>query len=417
MASFVLSFVGSQDPYSKQTNEEGSIVTLLNFLAQRSTPLKKVVLLYTSGTADNARDTRVYIESESQFTGVEVELIPVDQKLSEDPANLLLAAQEARQGLERVKCQMQPGDRLEFNASSGTPVMKSSFSLLQAAGHASQSQVWQVRNPREMKPGQDRVFPTDVSVLRQEFDRKRIEQQITDYNYSGAILEVAASGLGNDRLNGLLEYARCRKAFDFQGASAAIQPLAGQIADRWFQEIDQLCQGSKPALLAEVYFNAVLAIKNRDYYTFFTRVFGLQENVLKYFVAQIAPLPTAKHQTADFWRAVQDFENGRVYQVLAQKAQSREEIRMIYFPNRPTMLEMLRCFDHHQDLVQTLEALEGLCGDRNRLVHEFKGISQLDDPAEILRQLRFILKDIVEISRTDHPFNALNADMQATLPS
>lgn len=417
MASFVLSFVGSQDPYSKQTNEEGSIVTLLNFLVQRSTPLKKVVLLYTSGTADNARDTRVYIESESQFTGVEVELIPVDQKLSEDPANLLLAAQEARQGLERVKCQMQPGDRLEFNASSGTPVMKSSFSLLQAAGHAGQSQVWQVRNPREMKPGQDRVFPTDVSVLRQEFDRKRIEQQITDYNYSGAILEVATSGLGNDRLNGLLEYARCRKAFDFQGASAAIQPLVGQIADRWFQEIDQLCQGSKPALLAEVYFNAVLAIKNRDYYTFFTRVFGLQENVLKYFVAQIAPLPTAKHQTADFWRAVQDFENGRVYQVLAQKAQSREEIRMIYFPNRPTMLEMLRCFDHHQDLVQTLEALEGLCGDRNRLVHEFKGISQLDDPAEILRQLRFILKDIVEISRTDHPFNALNADMQATLPS
>jgi hypothetical protein len=417
MGSFVLSFVGSQDPYSKQTNEEGSIVTLLNFLVQRSTPLKKIVLLYTSGTAENALETQIYIASESQFAEVDVELIPVDQKLSEDPANLLLAAQEAKQGLERVKCQMKPGDRLEFNASSGTPVMKSSFSLLQAAGHAGQSQVWQVRNPREMKPGQDRVFPTDVSVLRQEFDRKRIEQQIADYNYSGAILEVAASGLGNDRLKGLLEYARCRKAFDFQGASAAIQPLAGQIADRWFQEIAQLCQGSKPALLAEVYFNAVLAIRNRDYYTFFTRVFGLQENVLKYFVAQIAALPTAKHQTAQFWQAVKAFEQGRIYQVLEQKAQTREEIRMIYFPNRPTMLEMLRCFDHHKDLVETLEALEGLCGDRNRLVHEFKGISKLDDPAEILRQLRLILKDIVEISRTDHPFNALNVDMQATLPS
>jgi len=417
MVSIVLSFVGNQDPYSNQTQEEGSIITLLKFLASHPVTIRKVVLLHTEGTAQNAQDTRDYIISEAKFTDLNVELIPTSRELSNDPTDLLLAAQEAKRGLEQVKSQLEPGDRLEFNASSGTPAMKSAFSLLQAAGYAGNSQVWQVRNPEKMRPNQSRVFATDVLVLRQEFDRKRIEQQITDYNYSGAILEVAASGLGNDRLNGLLEYARCRKAFDFQGASAAIQPLAGQIADRWLHEIDQLCQGSKPALLAEVYFNAVLAIKNRDYYTFFTRVFGLQENVLKYFVAQIAPLPTAKHQTAEFWRAVQDFENGRVYQVLAQKAQSREEIRMIYFPNRPTMLEMLRCFDHHQDLVQTLEALEGLCGDRNRLVHEFKGISQLDDPAEILRQLRFILKDIVEISRTDHPFNALNADMQATLPS
>lgn len=415
MGSFVLSFVGSQDPYSKHTNEEGSIVTLLNFLVQRSTPLKKVVLLYTNGTAENARETQIYIASESQFAEVEVELIPVDQKLSEDPANLLLAAQEAKQGLERVKCQMQPGDRLEFNASSGTPVMKSAFSLLQAAGYTGQSQVWQVRNPKEMKPGQDRVFPTDVSVLRQEFDRKRIEQQIADYNYSGAWLELATSQLGTDRLKGLLEYARCRKAFDFNGASDAIQSLAGTIDDRWAKEIAKLRSGHKPAVLAEAYFNAVLALHNRDYFTFFTRVFGIQENVLRYAIGQLVEFPKNEPDTDRFWRELKALKSGEVYRTLERAASTDRAVRTSYFPNRLTMRLILDSYAESKALLDDLDEIEKLCADRNQMVHEFKGISRMENPEAVLNQLRRILKGIVTVSLTDNPFDRLNAEIRSAL--
>lgn len=73
--------------------------------------------------------------------------------------------------------------------------MKSAFSLLQAAGYATNGQVWQVRNPTEVKEGQTRVFPTDVTVLRQEFDLKVVKGQIEGFNYGSALANLEASGL------------------------------------------------------------------------------------------------------------------------------------------------------------------------------------------------------------------------------
>ena len=43
MASIILSFVGSQDPYSNNTNQEGSIVTLLTHLLETGQGIKQVM--------------------------------------------------------------------------------------------------------------------------------------------------------------------------------------------------------------------------------------------------------------------------------------------------------------------------------------------------------------------------------------
>ena len=170
MASIVLSFVGNQDPLAA-TDTEGSICTLLRFLlTEKQKTIKKVILLYTEGTQTKAKDTQDYIESEPDLRSLALELRATSAKLSRDPTDLRGAAEEAREGLKLVQEDMAPGDHIEFNASSGTPAMKSSFSLLQAAGYVTHGTVWQVRNPREMRPGQDHVFETDVSVLRWEFD-------------------------------------------------------------------------------------------------------------------------------------------------------------------------------------------------------------------------------------------------------
>lgn len=187
MPSIVLSFVGSQDPVSKNTEEEGSIVSLLRELKKQSILVKKAILLFTEGTKQNAIDTQEWLASESELQNIEIELVAVSAELSYDPTDLLKAAQEAKQGLELVKQQLQKGDRIEFNASSGTPAMKSAFSMLQAAGYATNGTVWQVRNPKEMKEDQSRVFQTDVSSLRKEFDLKVLRQFIAEYNYSAAL--------------------------------------------------------------------------------------------------------------------------------------------------------------------------------------------------------------------------------------
>lgn len=415
MGNIVLSFVGNQDPFAA-TETEGSIISLLRFLLNQGTTIKKVVLLHTESTAQNARDTQEHMESESQLSGLVVELIPTSWELSKDPTDLWLAAQEAKRGLEWVQSQLEPGDRVDFNASSGTPAMKSAFSLLQAAGYASNSQIWQVRNPKEMKPGQDRVFPTNVLALRQEFDRKRIEQQIADYNYSGAWLELAASQLATDRLKGLLEYARCRKAFDFNGASDAIQSLSGVIDDRWAKEIAKLRSGHKPTVLAEAYFNAVLALHNRDYFTFFTRVFGIQENVLKYLLSELIPYPQSEQETDNFWNAVQQLNNGKVGECLQQEAQTNRAVKLQYYPNRTSQMLILGCYTpKYDDVLAQVKKIQNLCADRNQMVHEFKGISRMENPDEVLNQLRRILKGIVTVSLTDNPFDRLNAEIRSAL--
>ncbi|MCG9886935.1 MAG: hypothetical protein MH825_15475 [Cyanobacteria bacterium] len=246
MASVVLSFIGNQDPYSNQTKEEGSLITLLRFLVDRGTAIARVFLLYTEGTAQNARDTKDHIETEAQLQGLAVELLPTSADLSQDPTDLLKAAQEARRGLEAVKLVMAPGDRVEFNASSGTPAMKSAFSLLQAAGYAGNGQVWQVRNPQQMREGQDRVFPTDVTVLRHEFDLQILRKLIGEFDYQAALdLLQSLEGTATDRVTVRLLTAAAawnRGKFDefFQQAKGQLDfDAQRQGAHWWWQGYEQ----------------------------------------------------------------------------------------------------------------------------------------------------------------------------------
>ena len=206
MASIILSFVGNQDPFSK-FDDEGPLVSFLRHMLTNRHEISKVMLLYTEGTKKGAFDTRDWMSTELGLDKVAVELVAVSEDLSNDPTDLLKTAQEARRGLDRLQANIGKGDRIEFNASSGTPAMKSAFSLLQAAGYVVNGQVWQVRNPKEMKQGQKHVFETDVSVLRREFELKVLRGQVEAFNYSAAFATLNDANLSGyfPALSGLLK--------------------------------------------------------------------------------------------------------------------------------------------------------------------------------------------------------------------
>ena len=63
MPSILLSFVGNQDPFSKN-HTEGSIISLVRHLTAQNHPITQSILLYTSDTAGNAQETRDWLESE-----------------------------------------------------------------------------------------------------------------------------------------------------------------------------------------------------------------------------------------------------------------------------------------------------------------------------------------------------------------
>lgn len=132
MAIILLSFVGKQDPFSSKNREEGSIVTLVKELSAENQIIKNAILLHTEGTLTEAELTKDWIEE--NYTCQKITLIPVDNKLSDDPVNLTLAIQEAKKALYFAQKLQQKGDVLALNASSGTPIMKSAWAILQSAG-------------------------------------------------------------------------------------------------------------------------------------------------------------------------------------------------------------------------------------------------------------------------------------------
>lgn len=409
MASIVLSFVGNQDPFGSKSGE-GSIVTLVKYLVENGKKIKKAILIYTEGTANGAKDTKDWLVTELGIGGEDVELVPASWELSNDPTDLLKAAQEARRGLDLARLTLEKGDRIEFNASSGTPAMKSAFSILQAAGYVANGQVWQVRNPSEMREGQMRVFATDVGVLRQEFDRKVIQKQIADFNYAGAVESLRFSSLEKDRAIALLEYGRCRMAFDFNLAFTHLQVVVNDVPSQLLQEISELRQRKLDAIAKELYFNAVIRYENREFSEFLVLLTQFQECVLALLIKRKLglDLPSNYQETGIFWEQVRTADGGQPLAALQDAYQRRGwRLTMEGFTKRPQLIGLLSCYGDLEQLIELVNFLNEYCEQRNRCVHRFEGISEVENGVELVAKLKRLIKMLVALP-SENPFDVLN---------
>jgi hypothetical protein len=419
-SSIVLSFVGNQDPYSDNTKDEGSIATLIRHLLDQNYSLRRVILLHTQDVAQKANDTKHWLQDKPfNLPEESIELVPVGAELSTDPVSLLLAVQEARKGLEKAVPFLSKQDRLEFNASSGTPVMKTSWSLLQAAGYAPHSSVWQVRNPKEMKEGQPRVFQTNVDTLKNEFDFKVVNRQIEDYNYSGALVTIKDSNLSIPLIIALLEYGQYRLAFDFNRAFNAIQPFANLVEPEFISEISSLRQKNRIALFKEVYFKAITKLENQQYADFLVDVFRFQEGFLRFLVETKLGfnLPEKFTDTLKFWNCIKQVDAGKINDFLKNYTlpHGGKLKNLEGFPSRPVLMAILEYYQQEfANLLEPLRQLNDYCEQRNRCIHSFEGVSELEDAGKIVKILRDILRQKIAVPEKN-PFYILNSKIFSLL--
>jgi hypothetical protein len=412
-SSIVLSFVGQQDPYSESTNTEGSIATLIRHLLDQKYNIRRVILLHTQDVAQKASDTKHWLQDKPfNLSEESIELVPVGEELSTDPVSLLLAVQEARKGLDKAIPYLSKQDRLEFNASSGTPVMKTSWSLLQAAGYASHSSVWQVRNPEKIKEGQPHVFQTNVDMLKNEFDFKVVKRQIEDYNYSGALVSLENSNFSTNLIIALLQYGQYRLAFDFDRAFKAIQPFASYIEPEFISEINMLCDKNQISLFKEVYFKAITKLKNQQYADFLVDVSRFQEGFLRFLVTTKLGLywPDNFRETEDFWKKLEQVDAGKLYKFMKNYTMpNRRKFKYLEgFPNRLMQIAILEYYQPEFDgLLEPLQKLNDYCEQRNRCVHNLEGVSELQDGGKIVKILRDVLQQKTEVP-DNNSFNVLN---------
>jgi hypothetical protein len=411
MASIILSFVGQQDPFAK-TETEGSIVTLVRHLVVTEHILKRVFLLHTDSTEQNAIDTRHWLLSEvSTLTPESIEIMPVSAAFSDDPVNLLLATQEAREAVDRAKKYQGLEDFLEFNASSGTPAMKTAWSVLQALGYAStRSHVWQVRNPKEMRSGQTQVFYSDVNIFKNQLDLAVIRQQIYDYNYSGALITLQESSLLSPVLHALLQYGYYRISMDFDRAFCSLSKVTPEIDPRWLQEIARLRQKAPEALLQEAYFNALIRLRTQQYADFLVGLFRLQEQVLSFLVQERLGLNVSQKpaQMAQSWQVIQQTDQGKLYQFLQDYILPKGGHLHCDRPvNRYVLQAIVEYYPQFSSIVPLIKELNQYCDLRNEAVHGFVGVSELEDQSALLNTLRKLMKQITKIP-DQNPFDSLN---------
>ena len=411
MLSIILSFVGQQDPFAK-TETEGSIVTLVRHLVATQHTLKQVFLLHTDSTQQNAIDTCQWLVSEvPTLTQDTIAVLSVSKAFSDDPVNPFLATQEARKAVQQARAYQTPEDFLEFNASSGTPAMKTAWSVLQALGDASRSHVWQVRNPKEMRSGQAHVFYSDVNSLKDELDLKVVKQQIQDYNYSGALVTLQASNLTSPIAESLLKYGHCRSVFDFNRAAQSIQSVNLAIDEQWSKEIDALRQRSYAALARECYLNAQTKLKNREYAEFLVLLSSFQETSLRALIATktSVDLRTGKERKLDaVWNDLQTVEDGSLMRHLrCCRMPNGELLKLSGFVNVPIMMAILEHYPDLATLLPVLRELKKYVDDRNDLVHRLEGVSEIQDLDKLQKLLKTILKAIITLP-AQNPFDRLN---------
>ncbi|MFM7449133.1 MAG: hypothetical protein ACKO24_11105 [Leptolyngbyaceae cyanobacterium] len=409
MPSILLSFVGNQDPFSKN-HTEGSIVSLVRHLNAQNHTIIRAILLHTSDTASNAQETQDWLESDLKLAPAAIALLPVAPEFSADPIDLLLASQAARRAIQTALPCLDASTTLELNASSGTPAMKAAWSIMQAAGYAPHSRIWQVRNPKEARPGQDRVFANSVNILKQEFDLKVIQQQVQDYNYRGALINLNQSGLLTPTLAALLNYGFYRLAFDFDRAFSSLNGCRDAIEPEWMQQIAPLRQGDHRALLKEAYFKALIQLNHHQYEDFLVSLFRLHENILRFLVVEKIGLSISgkRSEQEQSWQVIRLVEQGQLYRHLQDYTLPKGgTLRLGEAISRYVNLAIVEYYPQFAPVVQSLKALNDYCDQRNQSVHELVGVSAIEDEETMLAHLSKVMRQVVG-GPVENPFDRLN---------
>lgn len=414
----LLSFVGHQDPYSEKTNQEGSIVSLAKFLAQQQ-HIKRVILLYTEDFQQRAIDTKDWLHSELQIPDETIRLEAVSPDLSADPINPVLAVQEAKRALNLAKYYQDSTDWLDLNGSSGTPVMKAAWGILQAIETRPRLRLWQVRNPQEIRPGQERVFAVNLNVFRQELDRQGIQQQLDSYNYQGAEISLCNSSIEAPLALALIRYGKYRLARNYDQAFNAINPYKTQIEKLWFQEIAQLRQNDRSALFRDIYFQVVGLFRVGRYAEALILAMSLYENLLQYFVQEKVGLDitTDEGGRERSLNLLKNHDQGRLWQYLRNYQRKNGDCLFLDTITRDLLLAVLQYYPQTLNLALYFERIQAYYQQRNDVLHQLAGLTNIENLQEqVLNALEKILSQVLpQKKRQCNPFKHLNHSIDREL--
>lgn len=177
----------------------------------------------------------------------------------------------------------------------------------------------------------------------------------------------------------------------------------------FINEIKELENKKTPALIKEMYLQAKVRLKIKEYCNFLVLVFAFEESVLRYLMIEVflghscdEPWKKAKGKVHD---ALKAYKGGKLYH---QFKVTKPDL------DCPTMLKILKTFPKYNNLVQPLVKLESYRRQRNDYIHQFEGVSQIENEQEVKNSMETILQELNILSQ-ENTFSLLNQEINARL--
>lgn len=284
--------------------------------------------------------------------------------------------------------------------------MKATWSIVQASGIAAESSLWQVRNPNEMLPNQERVFESDITVLKKTIDRNIIKKQIASHNYNGALVTFQASNL--------LKCASYRLTSAFEASFNEIKNYSKFCDNYFYEQSKKLAARQHQKIIKEIYFQAKIKAENKEYSELLVKIFVFQESVLLYMLKQkLLPsqgihLVMNENLVNKLDGIVKSFEDGKLQQHLDNyRLHNGRKLVLTISYNRTVMTAIIEYFyDKNHEICRLLRNLDDYCQQRNDYIHQLKGISNLEAD-KILLDMKQIL-NLLNTAIKPNPFDTIN---------
>lgn len=372
------------------------ISPILEYILTRFEKLEYIVLFVTNQEPPNQNDTLYFgeiieliLEKRENIKNIKLIQIPHNPALYDEMFNYYE---------KKINYRTNEWEKVFISPTGGTPACN--FALLFNTVKFFQEKCEILYTSEKTK----KVIPLHiVTPLLNEFKKNVIKTLVRNYDYS-AISDILENNNEWRIAHLLSEYARLRLYFDFDSAlhisEELIKITQGKLrkfCEDLRENLDKFAQEDKKALMLELYNNAKIKAKRKEYVDFLGRIFRLQEALLRYVVEMELQIPTdvsstekrekyrhaIKGQIEDFLKTLK--VGGKLLRY--EEPNTMALLNLIKFIVEEKGQEKYRTFYEKIEKTQRLARLR----DRSIMAHGFEEISE-----KKLEEKNYPLKEIIE---------------------
>ncbi len=415
----------------------------LDWVTRPSAPLAQIVLIASDQADVTYRDSdtillaeivrRVLTERESWRKRVKPESIRI-HRVDGNPADYDFMMHYYENLMSDLAA--EPAETVYLAISGGTPAMASMLMLKGVMAFGERAYPLYVTPSRAMPMSLDIGRQLTVDATQNDFQRSL---NVFQYHAALALLDSRAELLRQawpafSALRAVVDYARQRLNFDFEGAQRAIfgaeRGLPDSLANRIYALADEVHADHRTTewLLREVLHTAEISFKTGAYADFLGRAFRLSEGLTdcaleRWTDEQVFVVREERTPDGDVISKRAISEKWLDEHVAAWEFLESKEIKLGLGVTRKTLLALAEYFagsnNTRRQVVKYLNRLDALGSYRNQMpfAHGYAGVSleslkaryKTEREDEILRNLKWLVETVTAQPPGDNPYTAINA--------